>query len=521
MTKLHYISFICFFLFILLGCKEDIPVKVKPEVPDNTDSHVYPTPKTEPALAFPGAYGGGREVTGGRGGKVYKVTSLEDTNTPGTLRYALSQQGPRIVIFELSGTIYLTSKLNINIGNLTIAGQSAPGDGICIANYPVEISAGNVIIRYLRFRMGDRLISGADGADALGGRKQKGVIIDHCSVSWSTDECSSFYDNEDFTMQWCIISESLRLSAHSKGPHGYGGIWGGVNASFHHNLIVHHDSRIPRFAGSRYSNKPSQEKVDFRNNVLFNWGANNVYGAEGGSYNIVNNYYKFGPASSNPYRIIQVYADDGKNAQPAGTFGRFYVKGNNVLGSTSVSNDNSLGVHLHSTFSTYAPAITKSNVLSDSEFDVPEVHTHTSQMAYEKVLAYAGCSKKRDDIDSRIIEEVKSGTVQFKGLSPYNGRGVVDGIDWKSLNYPKSGIIDSQNDLNPDGAEPGWTAWTFLKSDPPQKDTDGDGIPDDWEIKQGLDHKKDDAAGRNISTVYDNIEVYLNSLVEQITLNQY
>ena len=449
--------------------------------------------QTNQLPAFPGAEGFGKYTIGGRGGRVIYVTTLEDNNSEGSLRYAVNQTGARIILFKVAGTIQLKSTLNITKDDVTIAGQTAPGDGITLRDYPVVVQADNVIIRFMRFRMGD--VTNQE-ADALGGRYSKNVIIDHCSMSWSTDECVSFYDNENFTLQWCLLSESLRNSVHDKGKHGYGGIWGGVKASFHHNLLAHHDSRNPRFCGSRYSNNADDELVDFRNNVIYNWGANTAYAAEGGRYNLVNNYYKAGPASSNRSRIIQPYADDGSNNQPKGTYGIFYVDGNYVTASSTVTTDNWQGVNLHSSFSSYAPGVTKNDIKSETAYETGEVTTHTAEQAYEKVIVYAGASLAQDAVDIRIQQETTNGTVTF-----------TDGGNGSS-----NGLIDTQ------GAVGGWPD---LKTGEAPADSDNDGMPDTWETANSLDpYSPDDAQLKSVDETYPNIEVYLNSLVAGIVTAQ-
>ncbi|SHF46718.1 Por secretion system C-terminal sorting domain-containing protein [Mariniphaga anaerophila] len=444
--------------------------------------------------AFPGAEGFGKYTEGGRGGRVIYVTTLEDSNSEGSLRYAVNQTGPRIVLFKVSGTIRLKSDLKIRNSRITIAGQTAPGDGITLRDYPVTVQADEVVIRFLRFRMGN--VTNQE-ADALGGRYNKNVIIDHCSMSWSTDECVSFYDNENFTLQWCLLSESLRISVHDKGKHGYGGIWGGANASFHHNLLAHHDSRNPRFCGSRYSNNAENELVDFRNNVIYNWGANSVYGGEGGHYNLVNNYYKAGPAtSSNRSRIIQPYADNGSNSQSAGVYGKFFIEGNFVTASSGVTNDNWAGVNMHSSFTSYAPGIVKNDIRSETAYNAGEVTTHPAEQALEKVVAFAGASLARDPVDTRIADETATGTVTY----PDGGFGSTNGL------------VDTQEAVG---------GWPELSAEQPPADSDNDGMPDDWEVANNLNpYNPDDAQMKSVDGVFPNVEVYLNSLVADIVAAQ-
>lgn len=437
--------------------------------------------------AFPSAEGFGRFATGGRGGIVYEVTNLTDAGD-GSLRYGVEMTGARTIVFRVSGTIRLTKNLNIKNGNLTIAGQTAPGDGICVRDYPVVVDADNVIIRYMRFRMGDE--TNVEG-DAIWGRRKSTIIIDHCSMSWSTDECASFYDNTNFTMQWCILSESLRNSVHDKGTHGYAGIWGGKKASFHHNLLAHHDSRNPRFCGSRYSNLPAQELVDLRNNVIYNWGANSGYAGEGGSYNIVNNYYKPGSATKSNVqtRIFSPNADNGTNAQPAGVWGVFYVAGNYMHGSESVTIDNWLGIHPNPSSKPI------SELKSDIEFDNGLVTTSSAEDTYIQVLTHAGASIKRDNVDKRIISETYSGNYTYTGS-----------------NGSTAGLIDTQSDVG---------GWPEYSSTEPPLDTDQDGMPDEWELLNGLSII--DPNDRNLvgEDGYTMLEKYLNSLVDYMPLELY
>lgn len=433
--------------------------------------------------AFPGAEGYARyTTTGGRGGAVYHVTSLADTKEPGTLRHAIGKTGPRTIVFDVSGTIELNEPLSINKGDITIAGQTAPGDGICLKNHSLAIKADNVIIRFIRCRLGDQE---KDENDALWGRNHKNIIIDHCSMSWSTDECSSFYNNENFTLQWCILSESLRTSIHAKGNHGYGAIWGGQKASFHHNLLACHDSRNPRFCGSRYTNRPDLELVDLRNNVIYNWGSNSGYAAEGGNYNIVNNYYKPGPATlKNRKRIFSPGVDDGKNNQPAGVTGKFYVDGNYMDGAPDVTKNNWKGIEPK------PKTMDKDIFKSDTEFPFENTTTHDAQKAFLAVLRYAGASYARDIIDTRVTNETMTGTFKYKGSKGSTG-----------------GIIDSQNDVG---------GYITYQSAPAPKDSDGDGIPDEWEIAHNLNPNDKTDGAKTHSSGYTYLEIYLNSLVEEI-----
>lgn len=477
--------------FATIACKKN---KVNTGFTDTViPQNNLPVKITETALAFPGAEGFAKDITGGRGGRVIKVTNLNDAGT-GSLRAAIEATGARIIVFDVSGTIVLKSRLLIRDGDVTIAGQTAPGDGICLRDYEVGVDADNVIIRFLRFRMGD---AAQQEGDALGGRFRKKIMVDHCSMSWSTDECVSFYANEDFTLQWCIIAESLRNSVHGKGAHGYGGIWGGRRASFHHNLMANHDSRNPRLGEEAGKAFALTDLVDIRNNVFYNWGNNSMYGGEAMNVNIVNNYYRPGPATTKNERILSIDKNKDATTEVYDIWGKFYVDGNFVEGSSRATNDNWVyGIYnqFHSSYGTVSEADKASMRLANALQINSNVTTQSATTAYERVLEFAGASYKRDAVDTRIVQHVKNKTFTAQGS-----------------NGSTNGIIDTQTDVG---------GWPTLNQTAVLTDTDGDGMPDDWEKAKKIDHTKANANSRDLSTGYDNIEVYINSLVSSIIENQ-
>lgn len=457
-------------------------------------------------LAFPTAEGGGRFAAGGRGGNVYEVTHLNDSGA-GSLRDAVSQPN-RTIVFRVSGEIKLQSRLIVRQNNITIAGQTAPGDGICISGYTFNIQASNIIIRYIRCRLGDANNIEDDAMNCWSGNFQN-IIIDHCSMSWSIDETATFYDIKNFTLQWSIISESLFNSIHNKGEHGYGGIWGGENATYHHNLIAHHTSRAPRFQGTRYKTQVFKDSVDFRNNVTYNWGTiNSAYGGEGGVYNIVNNYYKAGPATSGSlttpsnsnkrHRILHYtsYYLDGTDTVRGG---KFYINGNFVAGFPTVTADNwTQGVQKDSYWN--ATALVAA-ARQSAPFPLSPLSTQTAEEAYAAILNNAGATlPKRDTIDRRIIRETRTGTATFEG----NTYKILTGT---GISHP-SGIIDRVADV---GGMP------IYNSTPAPTDSDKDGMPDAWETSKGLN--PNDANDRNhIGTGgYTQLEIYLNAITETLT----
>lgn len=442
--------------------------------------------------AFPGAEGGGMYASGARGGNsivVYHVTNLNDSGE-GSFRDAVSE-GNRIIVFDVAGTVMLKTPVKIQKSNITVLGQTAPGEGICIGGDSVMLSnADNIIMRYLRFRMGD---DHNTQEDSLGIRRGQNIIIDHCSISWCQDECLSAYQNKNFTAQWCIISESLKESYHEKGSHGYGGIWGGINASFHHNLIATHDSRVPRIGTSQtvhtYEDSLDTDNlIDVRNNVIYNWGLNSSYGGENGTrVNLINNYYK--PTEmAKRIGFFEIYR--GTKGIGGGT--TLYVDGNIMENNAALTADNWQCVtkEIDSTKWNKCENITDGVVVdgvlkSNNEYieDYP-ISTDTAQEAYNRVLQEAGASYNRDNTDKRVVDDVKNGT-----LPTGNKSGV--------------GFVDSPNDVG---------GYDSLYGNS-QLDSDNDGIPDDWENEHGL-NPNDSSDAIQLKNGYTNIEVYANSLVE-------
>lgn len=501
--------------------------------------------------AFPGAEGHGRYVTGGRGGEIIHVTNLNDSG-PGSLREALKSTKPKTIVFDVSGYIDLRSQLNVS-SNTTIAGQTAPEGGITLRYFTLYFgNCDNVIVRFIRSRR-SQVKDVNDGADATWGRNHKGIILDHCSFSWSIDEVASFYDNRDFTMQWCNVTEGLANPGHTKGAHSYGGIWGGKNASFHHNFIAHVQNRAPRFNGARYawdgydktlySSTVDAERVDFRNCVMYNWGTGSAcYGGPGGGYiNIVNNYYKAGPGTKNKTTVTQVTVAtsgnaDKKHPELYGYSSRYFINGNYVTAASSPDNYDWKGVkydggllskdnekYIKDAAHLFGDKVEYTNIGTvdcvrlnlDSQIDPGIVTTHEATVAYAKLLENCGASLYRDAADIRYAEEARTGTVTFNGDVAY--------VDKNGKAYATSntkGILDFIND--PAGEEnPKTASFPTLPSNvrPDGFDSDGDGIPDAWETANGLN--PDDASDGKLFTLdskgwYDNFEVYLSSLVEHI-----
>jgi DUF1680 family protein len=451
----------------------------KPNHDERRYSYAVWLPGVKNIPAFPGAEGAGAGTPGGRGGKVIEVTNLNDSG-PGSLREAIEADGPRIVVFRVSGIIELEKVLAISNPFITISGQTAPGDGICISGQTTEINTHDAVLRYLRFRRGNI----KDRNDALGGYPVGNIIIDHCSASWGLDENLSLYrymkkmpdgslkktPTENVTIQWCISSEALDLNNHA-----FGGTWGGRNCSFHHNLFACNTGRNPSIGWG--------ENFDFRNNVLFNWRHRTVDGGDASSMvNVVANYYKPGPAvneGASRYRICRPQHLDMHSE--AKRDGKWYVADNFVVGNPKVTADNwAGGVQFDDVESDDQVRALINKVRASAPIPSIPITQQSAEEAYELVLAHAGATlPKRDAVDVRVIESVRTGWPVFG-----------------------NGIIDTPADVG---------GWPQYKSAPAPTDTDHDGMPDDWEDEFGFNpNDVNDGSMDKDGDGYTNVEEWLN-----------
>ncbi|UCE05591.1 MAG: SUMF1/EgtB/PvdO family nonheme iron enzyme [bacterium] len=445
--------FLSLLLFLMICTQRDSIIKLYTNIP-----------------AFPGAEGFGAFTPGGRGGEVYFVTNLKDyipeeePPIAGSLREAVEAEGPRIIVFRIGGLIQLKTQLSITNPFVTIAGQTAPGDGVCISNYRVNVETHDVIIRYLRCRLGDLARKEQDALNLTGATN---VILDHCSTSWSTDEVLSITtdttDGGNITIQWCMITEGLRRSFHPKGSHGHGSLMrsrkGGI--TLYHNVYAHNDNRNPRPASVADYPGPI---FDFRNNLVYNWGRGCGYA---GKYlqrtriNYVSNYFKPGPSTSERART--------KVFNPNDRFTKLFVANNFLEGFPAANKDNWLMIS--------GSEKLIDTVKTTTEFPVPPIPTYTAEEAYHRILNDVGATLPiRDSVDQRIIQNIINGTGH---------------------------IIDSQEEVG---------SWPQYATAELPADADSDGMPDEWERKYNLNPQfqndnRDDPDGDG----YTNVEEYLNA----------
>lgn len=520
--------------------------------------------------SFPGAEGFGSITTGGRGGAVYHVTNLNDSGE-GSLRWACQKSGARTIVFDVSGTIMLQSELKLRNGDITIAGQTAPGDGICVANFPFVISAPNVIIRFMRFRLGNEALKTnptAHEGDGLGGFDGQKVIVDHCSVSWSIDECLSLYGSKNITVQWCLVSQSLVNSGHSKGAHGYGGNWGGAGSSFHHNLLAHHGSRTPRL-GPRPGTQ-LDERMDMRNNVIYNYAGEGCYGGENMTVNIVNNYYKPGPATPDNAKGkrmakpgIRTYDYCFKSDHKQSTAANF----NKVAGTSHttctlkiLTTDRAYLTFGRDTTKYYIDPDTRKIKVNGQDVQVVMNDWGKSLHKWGTYYIDGNVNPKYADVTADnwkigLFDQVDKGAKvdyhnateeNLRGLTPMEYAAVTthdaetayarvldyagaslhrDAYDAMMVSDTRNGeascivkgigkgFINSQDEVvYPDGT----TGWPVLTGTEAPVDSDGDGMPDVWEAENGLDINNPDDGAATAANGYTNLENYLNSLVAHI-----
>jgi pectate lyase len=433
--------------------------------------------------AFPGAWGGGIHTTGGRGGRVIAVTNLDDDG-PGSFRDAVEAEGPRIVVFRVAGIIALQSDIDINNPDVTVAGQSAPGDGVCLAYHSLNINTRNVVLRHIRVRRGRP--EGGQGSDNIGGNPERQIIVDHCSTSWGMDENLSLYrfmdqqpngsaikyPTKNITVQYCISSEALNA-----GNHAFGGTWGGEDSTFHHNLFACNTGRNPSIGmGGEF---------DYRNNVIYNWRHRTMDGGDETSMmNVINNYYKPGPATNDNMRSVIARIEQrnqyspGRNFQPGGWYpdaqprpGKWYVAGNVLEGDPEVTADNWRGMR--------GP---EELARVNTAFEAWPVNQQSALDAYAAVLNSAGATlPKRDAVDARVCESVRTGKL-----------------------LTENGIVDDPKQVG------GYPEYVFDPAEVPA-DADSDGMSDDWERAHGLNPASaTDGPVDSDGDGYTNVEEFLN-----------
>ena len=470
----------------------------------------------EQQLAFPGADGYGKYATGGRGGEVYYVTSLDDCSdnnlVEGTLRWAIRHDNggkPRTILFKVGGTIRLTSKLKFQYDDVSILGQTAPGGGICIAGYDIYLCKSNIILRYIRFRAGEMAASSITSLDM---ENAKNVIIDHCSLTWSMEESLTAYDTDYTTVQWCIIGEGLYNSKNAKGARAYAMQWAGEHSTMHHTLITNSYNRSPRFNGVRNKSKHWGQIHGGEYNTEIdqqpwadptNPGYNRVY--------MINNYYRAGPCT--------VYRQDKASCFTTADepFGQWYLNGNrfetggtfssqmNQELLTAKNNNNFLGLEAGTEYQ-----------MSTIPYALSGLEYETAENAFNNVTTKAGCSLPRyDEVDTRLLEEAAGiRNPEFVGptLQPAGTLGIIDS--------PDDITLQSHDTYTVDGVE--YTNYPFIGMQSGEKyiiDTDCDGMPDAYEDANGF-NKEDPSDGAEIvGNGYTNLENYLNAIANG-TLNK-